>query len=227
MPYKTRGLSIFSVAAIGLVCCITSTAQAVTLPALSSTTGFSGDYAVSNWVEGGSKTLGFYVPGLPQFFQSWLEGAPGSVDLSGAPASISITTHTNGMDAPDQPDVVSFFTFTAPAATDGKVSFDWDFDFLRETDLVRRESFGFILNDITHNLAGTSMGGADLSGSEIFSINKGDIFGFYSQTPDSLFGPASATISNFSVAPIPVPPALGLFLSAIGLLGWVRNGRHK
>ncbi len=223
MSHKTRGLSIFSVAAIGLVCCITSAAHAASL-----TIGFTGNYAVSNWIEGGSKSLThggrFSTDPNPE---RWLEGDPGSVDTSGVPDTIIIRAHSNGSDAPEIPGVNSLFTFTTTAVTKGRVSFDWEHAVSGNAPLV---SFGF-LNGTSHNLNTrrlrgeyTSRPGTE-SGSVAFLVNTGDTFGFFAKAFDGFNGVGIGTISNFSVNQVSAPPVFGLFLSAFGLLGWF--GRVK
>lgn len=139
MSRKTRKVSNFTVALVGLLCSITSTAYATPL-----TVGFTGDYDVSNWVKSGRKTVTF---GEPVFgddnSEEWLKGEPGEVDISGVPEKIAIRAASHRPDALGIPSVRSLFTSTTTAVTNGEVSFDRDHLVSGETPLV---AFGFFLN---------------------------------------------------------------------------------
>jgi hypothetical protein len=155
---------------------------------------FSGIYAPANWTQ-------------------TIEG-DGSVNTSGAPASIVL----QGAD-----DDAGFqntdFTITAPAS--GNVSFNWDYT-TTDADGPWFDHFGYLLNGIFTQV--TDDGGLDSqSGSTIFSVVMGDVFGFRQSSDDSIEGPAFTTVSSFN-APVPGPLPL---LGAGATLGWSRRLRHR
>ena len=157
-----------------------SPAQAVTL--------FAGDYAPGNWTQS--------------------IGGAGSIDTSGAPASIVL----NGADDGSGNIVNTDFTIAAPTA--GTVSFDWNFS--TADGAARYDPFGYLLNGAFTRLTDDS-GAQTQSGSVTFSVLSGQFFGFRQNSNDSRFGRASTTISNFNgptaAAPASVPgplPILGV-----------------
>ena len=149
-------------------------------------TQFAGDYAPGNWTQS--------------------IGGDGSIDTSGAPASIIL----RGADDGSGNDVNTDFTIAAP--TGGTVSFNWNFSTL---DHSAFDDFGYLLNGAFTQL--TNNGGSrNQSGSASFLVLTGDVFGFRQNSEDSDFGRASTTISNFDgpTAPASVPgplPILGVW----------------
>lgn len=126
----------------------------------------------------------------------------GSVDTSGAPASITITGSDNGNSSEFFSNVNTDYTIAAAAS--GPVSFDWSYS---STDPDFLDGFGYLLNGSFTQLADNSSQG---SGSTQFNVLGGDTFGFRVFATDNDFGPGVATISNFS-APVPGPlPLLGV-----------------
>jgi hypothetical protein len=148
---------------------------------------FSGPYTPSNWTFSNGS-------------------GDGSVDFSGAPASITITGSDNG--SADNTD------FTITAAGTGLVSFNFDWSSL---DAPGFDSGGFLLNDAFTFLADTD--GA--SGSESIPVNAGDTIGFRVTTDDAAFEPGVLTISNFSapVGVVSTPEPGTLILVALGAAG--------
>ena len=149
-------------------------------------TQFAGDYAPGNWTQ----TI----------------GGDGSIDTSGAPASIIL----RGADDDSGNDVNTDFTIAAPTA--GTVSFDWNYSTL--DTISEFDPFGYLLNGAFTQLTNNG-GGLTQSGSASFSVLSGDVFGFRQNTIDSCCGKASTTISNFNgpTAPASVPgplPILGV-----------------
>ena len=152
-------------------------------------TQFAGDYAPGNWTQS--------------------IGGDGSIDTSGAPASIIL----RGADDGSGNDVNTDFTIAAPTA--GTVSFDWNYS-SADSFGPMYDPFGYLLNGAFTKLTSDG-GGLTQSGSASFSVLSGDVFGFRQNTWDSIFGRASTTISNFNgptaAGPASVPgplPILGV-----------------
>jgi len=154
--------------------------------------GFQDEYAPSNWNTTNSN-------------------ADGSVNTSQAPTSISLTGGDNGSFAPGNTD------YTTTAAATGEVMFDWNystFDFGPFFDPF------FVLNGTPTQLTDDN-GGPIQSGTFMFDVLAGDIFGFRIGTTDNIAGSSTVTISNFE-APAPAVPEpsniLGLItISALGV----------
>ena len=152
---------------------------------------------------------------------NWSESLDGGlIDLSGAPESIlTISSDANiGATSTD---------FTIAALSDGMVSFDWDY---RTNDEgPEYDPFGWLLNGTFTQLTDSRGAGAQ-SGSTMFAVVVGDIFGFSAMSTDSQLGSSLTTISNFSapevsVSAVPLPAAAWLFGSA--LLGFFGFSRRK
>ncbi|NCR70594.1 MAG: PEP-CTERM sorting domain-containing protein [Microcystis aeruginosa LG13-12] len=151
--------------------------------------------------------FGFQTPYAPINWTFTNSNADGSVNTSGAPASISLTGGDNGSNSSG----TTNYTTTAAAA--GTVTFNWNYS---TADGPFFDRFGYLLNgsftQVTDN-------GGDVvqNGTSTFNVLAGDSFGFRIFTVDNLFGRASVTISNFS-APIPEPSTV-LSLLVLGGLG--------
>ena len=153
--------------------------------------GFQDEYAPSNWTFTNSN-------------------ADGSVNTSQAPTSISLTGGDDGSSAPGNTD------YTTTAAAAGEVMFDWDYSTF---DGPFWDPF-FVLNGTPIQLTDDS-GSQIQSGTFMFDVLAGDIFGFRIRTIDNTSGRATVTISNFE-APAPAVPEpsniLGLItISALGV----------
>ena len=151
-------------------------------------TQFAGDYAPGNWTQS--------------------IGGGGSIDTSGAPASIVLTSSDDGSSG----NVNTDFTIAAPTA--GTVSFDCSY-VSSDSDGPKLDPFGYLLNGAFIQLTSNG-GGLTQSGSASFSVLSRDVFGFRQNTDDSCCGQASTTISNFDgpTAPASVPgplPILGVW----------------
>ena len=162
---------------------------------------FSGGYDVSNWSQS-------------------LDG--GVIDLSGAPDSINLISSNVGDDLPASTD------FTVTALADGMVNFDWLFT-TADQEGPAFDPFGWLFNGVFTQLTDNS-GSITQSGSTMFAVVAGDIFGFSARSTDSCCGSGTTTITNFSapdasVSTVPVPAAAWLFGSA--LLGFFGFSRRK
>ena len=116
----------------------------------------------------------------------------GSVNTSGAPASIALTGGNNGSDA------FGSTTYTALAAAAGTVSFNWSYTTPETNSFF--DPFGFVVNGTFTQL--TIDGLQNETGTASFSVIAGDTFGFQSNTTDNIVGAPTTTFTNFS-APVP------------------------
>lgn len=175
---------------------------------------FSGDYAVSNW--------------------TITDNAGGSVDTSGAPDSLTLTSG-NGGDPLADPPVSGDTSFTITAQTQSLVSFNWSYHTNDIYGFAAFDPFGYVVNgEVTvlpdQNLAPATPTVSDptgtlQSGSATFYVNAGDVFGFDAQTYDGLNGAAVGSVTNFTVTAVPLPAAFWLFSSA--LVGVVSIARRR
>lgn len=166
--------------------------------------GFSGAYDPANWtLSNVPVNLGGIVGG--------------SVDTSGAPASIVLRGGNNGLYN------VGWTTWTIAAPASGLVSFDWSY-LSYDGWGPAWDPAGWVLNGAYTQLSG---GGANSqSGSASFSVTAGDTFGFYVRTYDGLDGGGTITPSNFS-APTPEPATLLLVGGPLVLAGLRRRRAHR
>lgn len=157
--------------------------------------GFNGDFVVANWDSSGAP--------------------PGSIDTTGAPNSISLTS---GSDDSGNPSFTNFFILFPVSAT---VSFSWAYKTLDDGGPLF-DPFGYVLADAVGDLEDsfaqlTNDNAADAqSGSASVFVQAGQYFGFSAWTVDNIGGAATTTISNLQ---IPEPSSLlllGLALAAAG-----------
>lgn len=98
-------------------------------------------------------------------------------------------------------------SFTTTANFTGDITFDWWYmtsdtgDFDQGFYSVNGQQTAFVINDDAAN------NGGSISGTNTFSVNSGDTFGFGVLTLDGAFGPAHLTIHSM----VPTPGALSLF----------------
>ena len=145
---------------------------------------FIGDYDTANWTQ-------------------TIQG-DGSINTTGAPNSISLTSSNSGTENIQNTD------FTIAAASAGTVSFDWSFS--TNDGGSRYDPFGYLLNGSFTQLTDDD-GSRNQAGSASFSVLSGDVFGFRQNTVDGVYGAATTTVSNFNApaAAVPAPlPILGL-----------------
>ncbi|CAG7857280.1 hypothetical protein MCAMS1_02048 [biofilm metagenome] len=133
----------------------------------------------------------------------------GSINTTGAPNSVVLTSSDNGGGSKNQ-------DFTITAVADGIVSFDWSYSTSDWNSSY--DPFGFLRNNIFTQLTTNNLSAQ--SGSFILNVLVGDIFGFRAHSTDSIYGSASTTISNFNAsfnAPssVPVPGALWLVVAPL------------
>ena len=154
-------------------------------------TGFNDPYAVSSWTQS---------PGT------------GSIDTSGAPNSVSLTS---GDDAASR---TSFTHFYRLFDVDATVRFSWNYT---TTDIAPfYDPFGYVLANAESDLdAGFAQLTADFgplsqSGTQRVFVQAGQYFGF-STFSDNFGGPATTVISGLRIISVPEPGALALVAVAL------------
>jgi hypothetical protein len=132
---------------------------------------FSGPYAPPNWT-----------------FTA--NGGSGSVDTSGAPASITLTGNDNGGS-----NINTDYTI---AGGGGFLQFHWEYT---STDSGTYDAAYYLVNGTQTLLATNSQ--APASGDVSVPVGAGDVIGFRVSSVDGIFGPGVVTISNFSLSGTP------------------------
>ncbi|RMH04315.1 MAG: PEP-CTERM sorting domain-containing protein [Nitrospirae bacterium] len=155
---------------------------------------FTGPYDVANWTASTERG--------------------GSIDLSGAPTSITLTSGDDGSGVPSNQD------FTIAAVAQSIVRFAWDYETFDLFADPFFDPFGFLRNGTFLQLTDDN-GPITQSGVGEFLVMSGDVFGFRASSFDSDFGPAVTTISEFSVSTVPEPSTLLLLTSGLaGIIGY-------
>lgn len=162
---------------------------------------FSNEFAVAHWTQS---------PGT------------GSIDLSNAPLSVSLTSGDDG--SGNQ----SFTNFYKMFALPGTVSFSWTYTTSDGSPFY--DPFGFLLSntevDITDSFSQLTndAGAVTQSGTRSVFVQAGQYFGF-SIFSDNSFGPATARIGDFQVLVVPEPGVLSLL--AVSLLAASLASRRR
>lgn len=163
-------------------------------PAEAASIGFVGDFDVSNF------TLNAV--------------GNGSVDLSNAPSSITITG-TDGFIDDDFNSVFGLTSFTTTVVSNVVANFDFAFA-TTDVDGPFFDPF-VVINDTIIQI--TDDGGSDEQfGSLSFDLAAGSTFGFGIDSTDGILGEASVTISNFEAVPEPMT-VIGTLFGGAALLG--------
>ena len=166
--------------------------------------GFTGDFAPSNW-------------------STTLDGGDGYVNTSNAPTSIVIASA-------DNQDIVERNTdFSIAMPFSGTVSFNWSYQTSDEGSSFDPFFVGIdgVFTMLTSDSDSTQLESGFYSG----SILAGQILTLRANTPDSSFGRAETTVSNFQAVSEPtsaVPEPTSMAIFGLGALGMAyRQRRHR
>jgi hypothetical protein len=132
--------------------------------------GFTSSYAPGNWAV--------------------TNPAGGTVNTSGAPASITIVSGNSGFSGGTD--------FTITVAATGTISFNWSYT---TVDGAPYDYPMYTTNGVTYSImTGYSTGGGtSQSGSFSSAVTAGSVFGIRMYTADGVFGSATTVFSNFQV----------------------------
>ncbi len=134
----------------------------------------------------------------------------GSVDISGAPDTLVLTSSNDGSNNEKNQD------FTITALKNSSVSFAWNFQ--TNDSFNAYDPFGMLLNGVFTQLT-DNLGNNNQSGIFSFNIVAGDIFGFRANSIDSMFGSSITDISAFDATPaptsVPTPATFWLMSSSL------------
>jgi len=181
---------------------------------------FLGPYAVNNW----STTVN-----------------GGSIDITGAPNSVTMTSSNSGSMAE------SYQLFVNQAVADSVISFSWDY-YTEDSDGPSFDPFGWFTIDMNNQ---SSISFNQLTeetmysdpqdpespiinshqwGQNFFNVLAGQTFGFYAYSTDSSLGSAATRIFDFNVepaSPAPVPVPAAIWLIGAPLLGLLSRKRRR
>lgn len=143
----------------------------------------------------------------------------GSIDASGAPAGIALTGGN------DESGLPSLTRYSIKAPFTALVSFSWSY-LTVDSGGPDMDRAGYFVGGTDFQLSRNN--GFDTQNGFVSSLNvsEGQTFGFYVQSMDSSFGPATLTIGNLALTPTPEPSTVMLTATALAI-GLTRLGRRR
>lgn len=154
--------------------------------------------------------------------------AQGFVDPSGAPASIALTGGN------DESGLPSLTRYSIKAPFTALVSFTWSY-LTVDSGGPDMDRAGYFVGGTDFQLSRNN--GFDTQNGRVSALNlsKGQTFGFYVQSMDSSFGPATLSVGNFravslerplALTPTPEPSTVMLTATALAI-GLTRLARRR
>lgn len=140
--------------------------------------------------------------------------------VTGAFPTFTLTGADNAMSELNESgdDDISLTTYTDTFLTETSISFDWVYT-TQDVDGSELDKAGYLINNVFTQLSTNDLPQfGSISGSVMVSLIAGDTFGWYIDATDAAAGSASLSISSPSA--VPVPAALPLMASALGLFGF-------
>lgn len=146
------------------------------------------------------------------------DGGDGSVSEVTPDAGFAMAFLLEGSDSDSSEGVVT--TFTALAAEDTSVSFEWVFETF-DTDGPNFDPFGYMIDGTLFQLTDDE-GANTQSGAFSVDVEAGQTFGWYIDSTDDTAGAAQATVNAAfepAASEVPLPAAGALLLGGLGGLG--------
>ena len=136
---------------------------------------------------------------------------------------------SNGTDLFGRPEAGWLTTYTDTFASDTTINFDYTI-FTNDDGGFLYDQAGYLVNDTFTQLSplyDPSFFRGPISGSVMVSVLAGELFGFYARSSDNSAGPIILRVdAETSPSAVPVPAALPLMASALGIFGLARR-RNK
>jgi hypothetical protein len=156
----------------------------------------------------------FYGPyDITNWMVTITDGGDGSVDWSGAPASVKLVGADNEAEG-------SLTLFTIPAPFDDVIQFYWSYQTFDEGPSYDRA--GYVIDGVYTQLTDND-GPLSQSGYASFSVLTGQVFGFYVDATDACCGRGEFSVQD-AASVIPEPSTVALV--GAGLLGLVLRRRR-
>ncbi|QWF71236.1 hypothetical protein KEF85_01710 [Methylomonas paludis] len=148
------------------------------------------------------------------------DNAGGSVDLSSAPASVTLTSGNAGIPGD------TIFSITAEGLE--KIAFDWSYTTNDLWGESGTDAFGYVLNGNFTTLIDPNQDSSipTQSGSIEFIVNPHDVFGFDANTLDGYYGSAVTVVSNFTVTAVPLTETIWMFSGGLLLMSSMLGRRR-
>lgn len=146
---------------------------------------------------------------------NWIQSpGDGLIDLTGAPTSVTLTSGNLG-----HPSVTNF---TIAASTASTVSFNWTYSTSDDPTFDPASFLKGVISLPLSNDAGPNF----QSGFYSSPVATGQVFGFSVVSLDGQFGPATLTITDFKVSPVPEPGSLAMLTAGLMVVAAARRRKQ-
>lgn len=181
------------------------------------TTGFTGAYAPSTWVNSITGMLPTSVDNGSVTFSPTTVVLVGGDDPMADPVTAACVGAITGI-----PGMCQVQTTHGRVGAADTYSFSWTYtttDISAETDL-----FGVLVDGVRTILS--DPGGLYPTQTGSLTVSPANTFGFFLNCTDCVGGAATATVSNFRVAAVPEPATVTLLFAGAAAVGAMRRGRR-